>query len=84
MADPAYGIEHQRTRALLLPEAYGRPCPRCGLPMLRGQDLDLGHSTDLAFDPQAKGDRIEHAACNRRAGQELSTRRAKFQPSRDW
>jgi hypothetical protein len=63
-----YGREHEATRARLLPAAYGTPCPRCGEPMLPGQELDLGHSTDRAVDPSAAGDRIEHASCNRAAG----------------
>lgn len=78
------GWEHQKRRAELLPDAYGQPCPRCGRPMLRGQRLQLGHSTDLAIDPQAVGDRIEHGDCNERAGQLLATKLRKFRPSRKW
>lgn len=63
-----YTTEHDRTRAELLPGAYGQPCPRCGDPMLPGQDLDLGHSVALAVDPSSKADRIEHSSCNRSAG----------------
>ena len=63
-----YGTQHQRTRAALLPAAIGTPCPRCGQPMLSHQALDLGHSTPLAQDPSSRGDRIEHAGCNRSAG----------------
>jgi len=40
-------------------------CPRCGLPLLLSQGLDAGHSVDLRIDPNAKADRLEHAACNR-------------------
>lgn len=83
MADP-YGWEHQQRRDALLPDAYGTPCPRCRKPMLRGQDLDLGHSTDLAYDPQAIGDRIEHASCGRSAGAVLGSKLRKFRPSRKW
>lgn len=79
-----YGVDHQRRREELLPDAYGQPCPRCGKPMLRGQDLHLGHSEDLATNPQAVGDRIEHAHCNVKAGGELGSQRAKFRPSRTW
>lgn len=84
MADPAYGAEHQQRREELLPDAYGKPCPRCKLPMLRGQDLDLGHSTDLALDPNAVGDRIEHTRCNRSDGAELKQRISKYRPTRKW
>ena len=73
-----YGAQHQATRRKLLPTAYGTPCPRCGLPMLKGQALDLGHSTDLAMSSSAKGDRIEHADCNRRAGQALAAALRRF------
>lgn len=65
-----YDARHQAVRALLLPLAYGKPCPRCGEPMLRGQDLDLGHpiGRPRAADPSSRADHIEHARCNRRAG----------------
>ena len=69
---------HDRKRAELLPLAYNTPCPRCRLPMLKGQPLDLGHSTDAAFRPGRIGDRIEHTSCNRRAGAETRKALAKF------
>lgn len=80
----AYGSEHRRIRDALLPSAWGTPCPRCGQPMLRGQDLDLGHSTDLVIRPGVPGDRIEHADCNRRAGGIVGNRRRNLRPSREW
>lgn len=52
--------------------------------MLRGQALDLGHSTDVALDPFAKGDRIEHASCNRSAGARLRQGLQRLAPSRKW
>jgi hypothetical protein len=67
-AQRGYGPAHRARRAALLPYAIGTPCPRCGAPMLQGQALDLGHSTALAHNPYALGDRIEHAHCNRQAG----------------
>lgn len=86
MAPPseAYGHDHQKRRAELLPGAYNTPCPRCGKLMLKGQDLDLGHSTDVVLDPHAVGDRIEHASCNREAGGKLGSRQVRFRPSRSW
>ena len=81
MAKQAYGSEHQRRRAELLPRAYGRPCPRCGLPMLRGQVLQLGHTVDLALNPRAVGDRIEHQACNQKAGARTRNALAKYRVS---
>lgn len=79
-----YGGDHQKRRARLLPKAYNTPCPRCGEPMLRGQELDLGHSEDLVNNPRAVGDRIEHADCNRSAGGKLGSRQQRFRPSRAW
>ncbi len=63
-----YDKDHQRRRAALLPYAYGQPCPLCLKPMLRAQPLDLDHSTPLAINPNAKGDRIVHRHCNRSRG----------------
>lgn len=83
MANPR-GWEHQQTKARLLPEAYGKPCPRCGLKMLKGQELELGHTVDLVDDPNAKGDRIEHMECNRKAGLLAGQKHSRFKPSRDW
>jgi hypothetical protein len=62
-----YDADHMARREALLPYAYGTPCPRCTEPMLRGQALDLGHSTPLRVDPTSRADRIEHAHCNRGA-----------------
>ena len=83
MSEP-YGARHQAIRAKLLPAAYGTLCPRCSEPMLKGQDLDLGHSEDLMFDPLAIGDRIEHATCNRSAGAALGNKHRARKPSRRW
>ncbi|MEJ7795542.1 MAG: hypothetical protein WKF50_08315 [Nocardioides sp.] len=82
--DPAYGHEHQVRKTELLPFAYNTPCPRCGKIMLRGQELQLGHSEDLALNPYSKGDQIEHADCNQSAGGKLGARQLKFKPSRKW
>lgn len=73
-----YGLSHQAIRRRLLPLAYGNPCGKCGLPMVKGQSLDLDHSTPLRDDPTAKGDRIIHTGCNRawnkrRQGPRLNT-----------
>ena len=65
-----YDSEHDALRAQLLPLAIGTPCPRCGQPMLEGQELDLGHPEGAARSvaPDSRADRIEHARCNRSAG----------------
>jgi hypothetical protein len=81
---PAYGHEHQKRRAKLLPDAYGTLCPLCGEPMLRGQELELDHSTKLMNDPTSKGDRIVHARCNERDGALAQQAKDRYAPSRDW
>lgn len=65
-----YGPEQKRLRRALLPDAYGRPCPRCGRPMLPGQPLDLDHTDD-------RGGYLgmAHARCNRAAGARLGNAR---------
>lgn len=73
----AYAGPHQAIRRALLPDAYGRPCPRCGLPMLPGQDLDLGHTDD-----RAAYQGIEHARCNRQAGARLGNARRRARRER--
>jgi hypothetical protein len=52
-------------------EASGRPliCARCGLPLLRGQALEAGHTVPLVVDRASVADCIEHAACNPRGPQ---------------
>lgn len=73
----SYGYRHQQLRRRLLPYAYGQPCPRCGESMLPGQDLDLGHATDVVAGGADGPRQIEHAYCNRRAGQAISAARRK-------
>jgi hypothetical protein len=58
-----YGYRHQRIRAAFLPEAYGRACLHCGLPMMPGQALGLDHTADGS---QYRG--MAHSRCNRREG----------------
>jgi hypothetical protein len=74
VTDP-YGSAHRSRRARLLADLArrpGQPCPRCGMPMLAGQRLDLGHASPEAKARGLPGDRLEHAACNRRAGQAIT------------
>ena len=52
--------------------------------MIAGQEFQAGHSVDLAIDPQAKADRLEHASCGSSAGQALSVKRTRLKPSREW
>ena len=58
-----YGSKHQKLRRQLLPQAYGQPCSRCGLPMLPGQALHLDHDD---YD-HTKWRGFSHKACNLRA-----------------
>lgn len=84
MADFRYGLEHRKRRARLLPLAYNTPCPFCGELMLKGEALDLDHSTPTVLDPHSKGDRIAHRHCNRSAGGRLGRARQDLRPSRSW
>ena len=84
MSANPYGAEHKKLRRFLLDRDLGKPCPRCGLPMIAGQEFQAGHSVDLAIDPQAKADRLEHASCGSSAGQALSVKRTRLKPSREW
>jgi hypothetical protein len=76
--DRGYGNAHMKTRRELLPKAWGTPCPLCGVLMLRGQKLDLDHSTPLSLDSTAHGDRMTHSWCNRSRGN--GTRRRRHPP----
>lgn len=93
----AYGTvtsaEHKALRKALIARLRdGDPCPRCGKPMFRAlaRWLDLGHVIDRARGGTlADGARLEHRACNRRAGQRLGARMrarqaAARQSSRRW
>lgn len=81
----AHRLERKRQLALL---QDGDPCPRCGLPMFRGQLLDLDDWPGRIFGgPQIK--RLAHRACNRAAGARLinairGTRRRWQKPPRQW
>jgi len=57
-----WGNQHQKLRKRLLPQAYGKPCARCGQPMLPGQKLHLDHN-----DTRTGWLGFSHAACNLRA-----------------
>lgn len=52
----------------------GTPCPRCGGPMYRTQQLDVGHLIDAALGGAYGPKRWEHRSCNRRAGGQLGAR----------
>lgn len=70
-----YGYDHQKLRVALLPYAYGKPCPKCGLTMKRGEPLDLGHTDDRRGYTG-----IEHADCNRIAGSAKAHARHEREP----
>lgn len=61
--------------ALALPGRH--ECPRCGRPILAGQEWDVGHIIDKADGGRLtwENTRPEHAACNRAAGAARTHRR---------
>jgi hypothetical protein len=66
MVKPRYAGPHQAMRRRMLPYAIGSRCVRCGLVILRGQDLDLDHTDDGAAYAG-----WSHAHCNRSAGAQM-------------
>ncbi|MFD1656984.1 hypothetical protein ACFSL4_01720 [Streptomyces caeni] len=76
-----YGYAHQALRRALLADAYGKHCPRCDLPMLPGQSLDLDHTDD-----RSGYNGMAHASCNRAAGarKRNAQRRKTWSTSRNW
>jgi hypothetical protein len=58
-----YGAQHQRTRAALLPDAYGALCIHCDERMWPHQALALDHTEDRTG---YRG--IVHASCNASEG----------------
>lgn len=73
-AERGLGGDHQRERRRLLPLAYGRPCPRCGELMLKGQFLDLDHVVSRCMGGIGGPRVIAHRRCNRSAGAKLGNR----------
>jgi hypothetical protein len=61
-----YGNSHQKLRKALLPQAYGKPCYRCGQPMLPGQELHLDHDDHDDHD-RTKYRGFSHKSCNLKA-----------------
>jgi len=57
---------------MLLPNAYGQPCPRCGRVMLHDQVLELDHGDDPENGTYLG---IVHRSCNRKAGGNLGKSR---------
>lgn len=82
-ADRGYGYQHRKLRAVLVKDAIGKPCVRCGMPMLQGQPLDLDHTDDRSG---YRG--MAHMSCNRRAGaikgNKMRRPRSRFRRSRAW
>jgi hypothetical protein len=66
-----YGGAHQRKRALERPHMYGKPCARCGKPLVAPIELD--HDD---HDP-TKYLGWSHARCNRAARNRLEAARAR-------
>ena len=71
--DPRWQAVRKRVKPRLI-AALPHPCPRCGQIMEKGQRLDLGHIVrrpEADYDPSNL--RLEHASCNRRDGQRITT-----------
>lgn len=88
MTSKGRGAEHQRRRrewqAHL--EVNGPvECRRCHQPVYATDVWDLGHGVALAHGGDGSDSMPEHARCNRRAGQRMTTQ-AVFgaRSSRDW
>jgi hypothetical protein len=93
MAGPTDTTRTQRARArphlLQALQAAGTlPCPRCPHPIYPWQDVDVGHTTDVRDGGADSPMRLEHTACNRRAGDRRRTHTTTPPPphinSRDW
>jgi hypothetical protein len=78
MTKAKYRGQHRRLSELLRSQAYGRPCVRCGKPMLPGQPLDLDH--DDENPNRYRG--VAHASCNRSAGATKGNRSRNNPPRR--
>ena len=92
MAGPtdATRAERAEARPVLLAElecAGTLPCPRCGHPMHPWQDLDVGHTHDVATHGHGPHNptRLEHMRCNRgAAGREWVPPPDRNMHSREW
>jgi hypothetical protein len=72
MPKPQYGYAHRQARKRALDMmVHGALCPRCNRPMYKWQRLQLGHSVSVAMGGSDSPTRIEHGACNERAGQRI-------------
>ena len=61
-----YGVEHRRRVAAEREQQYGKPCVRCGYPMVRGQVIQLDHTDDRSGYLGWSHQRCNVAASNRR------------------
>ena len=82
--DRGYGTAHQRLRVTMLRTMHeGTLCVRCGQPMFRWQELDLGHGAIPAM-LGGRAERLEHASCNRRAGALMRNAKARRRALPEW
>lgn len=69
------GYRHQAERRRLLAALVdGVPCPLCGQPMDRAQDLDADHELPRVLGGVSGPLRLAHSRCNRSAGAALGNR----------
>jgi hypothetical protein len=59
-------LQHRRKVAAEREQQYGKPCVRCGLPMLKGQVIQLDHTDDRTGYLGWSHQRCNVAASNRR------------------
>lgn len=76
MTSERNSYQRKRLRSWLLARwRPGDPCPRCGQPMWRIEDIDMGHVVPRAIGGTFRdGVRLEHRSCNRRQGQQMTAR----------
>ena len=68
MTDERHTRAWKAKRAALLPLAYGKPCPGCGVLMTRDMPLELDHEIPVAYGGTGGPSRIVCRPCNRRSG----------------
>ena len=84
MPKPQYGREHRNARdKALAMMVNGTPCPRCNRPMYKHQRLQLGHVVSVAMGGMGGPTRLEHGACNERAGQRIGAMRKRMNRRRN-
>lgn len=78
MSANPYGRKHATKREAAIEALVpGTPCPFCGYPMFKHQDLDLDHVTPVKYGGANGKTRLAHSHCNRSAGAKLKGKHRK-------